>query len=280
MIYKALAESLRSIADQAEVYFRTERGIRGFKAEAPIHHDVACPTLQAQTRDFHILCVEASETPYPNTLDRLVLDCVRLGLPVKLYMAVPKPANAAPEGYVAQIARAKDVGVGLVEVDGRRVKLLHDALSLSLAGLRQTDRRRFPQKYREGLLQAESTFRNGNPSKGCSEIYDELEGLCRRLATKAQTKGLCSLPTGMNVKKDPWASVLEALIKSLDYSKTPISKQLLTRILGITGHRNESNHRPASRATLVQRDSQLRTRFETAADLLLELAIAAKSLRV
>src|SRR5438105_2617265 len=208
MIYKALANSLRSVADQVELYLRKKRGIRGFKAEKAIHDDIACPTLHAHTRDFHILWVEVSESPYPNTLDRLVLDCIRLGLPVRLYMAVPKPSNPPPSGYAAELARARDFGVGLIEVEGSKVKIVQEPLSLSLNGLRPIPLERFPQKYREALAQAETTFRNGNPAKGCSEIYDEIEALCRRVAEKTAAKGMwTNPPANINFGRDPWASV-------------------------------------------------------------------------
>ena len=283
MTYKALAESLRSVADQAEIFFRKSRGVSGFKVESAIHPEIGCPTLHAQTRDHHLLCVEVSESPYPATLDRFVLDCVRLGLPVKLFIAVPKPTDPRPSGYDKELSRARDCGVGVVEIEGETIKVVQEPVPLSLSGLRQVDRKDFPQKYREMLAQAESTFRQGNPAKGCSEIYDEIESLSRRIAEKTLVKGMwISAPgPGFNFKKDAWANVVRTMIKRLDYAKAnQISESLLARILGLTSHRNDTNHKPANKKHLMRRDRELRTRFENAVDLLAELVNASRSLRV
>lgn len=67
----------------------------------------------------------------------------------------------------------------------------------------------------------------------------------------------------------------ELLSPDIDYRPT-----IQALMSGTTGLRNESGHKPKNRADLIKRDSQLRTRFESAADLLLELCDAVKQLHV
>jgi len=86
------------------------------------------------------------------------------------------------------VDEARTKGVGVIEVSVSRCVVIHEALLLSLMGARSEDRRQFPSRYRSVLSTAEATFRNGDPAKGCALVYDEIEGLCRRLAKKIQNK--------------------------------------------------------------------------------------------
>ena len=256
-----------------------------FVEEEEIHPQVPRPSLHAAANDYHFWCVEFSETtPYPPTLDRLVLDCVRQGLPVRLFVALP--SGSTDPNYNRDLNRAMDVGVGVIEVTDRNVRIVNEPLSLSLAGVRRIEKRRFPAKYRLALTRAENTFRQGNPVKGCSEIYDETEALTRRIAKKTENKGYWKSTKAASVipvliATTPWARVVRTLMQELDPRQPPnIPEALLARVLGITAHRNEAGHNPDSRQALIRRDREQRTRFETATDLLLDLVNATKALRV
>jgi len=85
----------------------------------------------------------------------------------------------------------------------------------------------------------------------------------------------------MDLANGAWAKVIGVLIDHMDYKKVPnLPKSLLARILGITGHRNESGHKPKTKAALIKRNTELRTRFENAVDLLSDLIRASRSLHV
>jgi hypothetical protein len=274
------------MADAVVDFFKKQRGITHFKVEEPIHKDLAVPTLHAKTQDHHIICVEFSEaTAYPLSVERFVPDCNRLSLPVRVFVAIPSGSNNP--NHTRDLNRSREWGVGVLVVDGADVTALQEPLSLSLASVRRIDMRKFPGKYRFALSQAETTFRQGNPAKGCSEVYDEIEALTRRIAKRTSSKGMWkasktgkAMPT-INLDKDPWANVIEVLMTQLDSGTPPdIPKTLWAQILGITPLRNETGHKPKSKDTLIRRDTTLKTRFENAADILLDLINASKSLRV
>lgn len=281
MPYRALPEHLHSTADAAIAYFRDEWGVTKFEVEIAIDNKIEfCTTLRATTSDSHLLCIEVADSPYPRTLDAFVLDCSTRCLPVKLFVVVPKLSMIGVP--LADIKRPQKLGVGLLEVDGNRVELVHNAGSLSLIGHRPIDRAKFPPRLRNALQNAEVTFRSGDPSKGCALLYDEIEAFSRKIASKTQKLGYWkTVPPKLKLDKDPWAGVLNTMIQQLDFSKCPPSLNvLLYRVSGITAHRNESGHKPKTASALSKRDSELRTRFEAAADLLADIISAAKPLHV
>lgn len=284
MNYKVLSPTLHETADAAAKYFKDQYGLAAFKVEEPIRPDITyVTTLHAVSNDHHYFCIDVSESAYTNSLDQLVLECKNKILPVKLYVAIPKNINDGQ--FRANLLRAKQNGVGVIEVGVGQNDVIHDALSLSVSGVRQIDTAAFPAKYRQNLMQAQNTFLSGNPVKGCAELYDEIEDLTRRIALKASKKDLfrpSAVGKKINFRKDPWANVTQFLLKHFDAKKAlcpKISDALLSGILAITPHRNESGHKPKSQTALIKRDRELRTRFEHAADLLLELVNASKKMR-
>jgi hypothetical protein len=70
------------------------------------------------------------------------------------------------------------------------------------------------------------------------------------------------LPTELGLSKQS-----ETVCASLD-------KQMVQRIVGITTYRNQTGHKPRNIQDTMDRDSKLKTRFEAAVDLLLELVQA------
>lgn len=281
-MFRILPSHLHVYAETVKKYFRTQQGIRGFKEEEPIGQDgFYRHTLTAEDKNGHYICVEVSESAYIDTLDAVILNYRNNILPVKLYVAIPKAASNS--NLQKQLGQARVNGVGVLEVDENNGDLIHDALSQSLAGLRPVDLRAFPPKYRASLSDAMNTFRNGNPAKGCAMVYDEIEDLSRRIAKKTQGKDLWKTIPKLKLDKGPWAKIMEALMEQLNYKacRCPkLKKVLLARVLGITPLRNEAGHKISRRADLIKRDKKLRTRFEEASDLLLDLIEASKPLHV
>jgi hypothetical protein len=74
-------------------------------------------------------------------------------------------------------------------------------------------------------------------------------------------------------------SINAALDRSNPIAKK-VSTSLVARVIGITGHRNESGHRPRNLKERIKRDQALRTRFEGSVDLLREFLEATKGFRL
>ncbi len=285
MNYRHLPEQLRPNADAAISFFRREWGISRFYVEQPIDTAIEYrPTAYAVTSDRHFLCLEVSERPYPVGLDGFVLDCARSCVPARLFVVLS--AGLKGSDYDRDLSRARNNGVGLVEVSDANVAIINHPLSLSLIGVRRIERHKFPKKYRLALSQAETTFIGGNPAKGCSNLYDEIEALTRRIVKRVDMNGLWrSIRLGEKRSrlsdKTPWDKVVTTLMDHIDYAKCrPIRRNLLGRVLGVVPHRAETAHKPRTIRALVERDLQLRTRFEEATSLLFDLIQASKPLHV
>jgi len=285
MNYRYLPTSLHQIANAVADFFKTNWGVTKFKAEEPISDEIdRRPTLQANGPGFLHLCVEVSESPYPVGLESFVTDCITQSRPIRLFVAVP--AGQDTSDYRKQVNHAKGRGVGVLEVSGHKVVKLHDALPFTLVGVRGIDLAKFPHKYRYQLSVAENTFRSDNPSKGCGMLYDEIEALSRNIAKKTRSMLLWrALKPGekaprIDLDKGNWAIVLTTLMDHLDFKRAkPLNTALLARVLGITPHRNDASHLGTLDAR-VKRDRELRTRFESATDLLYDLVTAARRFRV
>jgi hypothetical protein len=287
MTYRHLPPELHSTADSAKQFCREHWGITAnrIKEELPIIPDVSYrPTLHAVMKDFHWLCIDISENPYPPGLDSFILDCKNRILPVRLFVAVPAPMS---KGLDYEIRRAKSNGVGRMEVVNGTTSIVQDALSLSLTGLRVPDPREFPLRYRHDISDAHMTFISGNPSKGCATLYEQIEHLSRRIALKAQAKHCWKSSgaaiSGINIERVALAKLLRMMMDSFDSAKCncpELDTALFGRLLGATPHRNESAHKPSSLRVLKKRDRELRTRFEGGIDLLRDLIAAARPLKL
>jgi hypothetical protein len=283
MSYRYLPENLHPTAERVKQYFRSERGLANFKIEEEVDKTLDYrPTFHTQTKDHHIFCIDVQESPYSTHLDSIVLDCVKRSLPVLLYVAFPE--NPSQQDYKKKVDRARANGVGVVEVRANETEVIHEALALSLLGVREINPSRFPSKFRADLAHAQTTFRAGSPVEGCLVVYKELEALSRKIAEKTRAKG-CWRPLGANEKKPQvrnttaWQRVIETLMDHLDRQKCPaLSIPLLARVLSVAPHRNETGHKVTSLKKLVKRDTELKTRFESATDLLFELIQASKSI--
>lgn len=289
MNYKFLSESLHSVAETAAAYFRDQQGVRHIEAEVEVEADILYkPTLQGKTQDHYSLCVDVTDAGFSTTLESFVLTCGNRGLPVKCVVAVPE--GVADDVFRAIQRKTLEYGVGLLEV-GKTCKPVHGAMPFTLFGYRRPDPKRFPAKYRQALVEADNLLRGGDPAKACSKVYDELESLSRRIAEKINTKQLWRpLHQGekrprISIKKGAWKTVMDRLVLHLDYTKVQQSSPLLTsaligKVAGIVPHRNDTGHKPGTKAALLARDRELRTRFEHAVDTLEELVRATKFLGV
>jgi len=287
MNYRVLPENLVSTADIVYNYLTKVIGLSKVQVESSIDVEIDYrPTFYAITRDYHIYCVDVSENIYNPTRWNFISDCEHNIRSVKFYIALP---SLEFTGFSSELKKAKDAGIGIFEVSTQKNHChpISSALPLSLCGLRKFDKAIFPKRYKETLVNAEETYRNGEPNQACSMIYGEIELLTRKTAYRAHKKGDFNQPIANPetlLGKMSWASVLKQLSTSLKRSGSSkyatLTDDMIARTQGITGHRNQSNHKPNSLKTRMQRDSQLRTRMETAVDLLLELANATKSLRI
>jgi hypothetical protein len=286
--YNILPEPLHPIADSTIAYFVKRRGVSPttIKIEQPVETNIPLPfrpTFCAKTTDHYFLCVEVAESPYNNSLDAFVLNCMNQGLPVKLFIAIPN--GTRDPDYGPKLNLAKSRGVGVIEIGERSVSVVQEALSLSLAGVRPVPAEEFPPKLREGLSRAETLFRSGGPDKACSVIFDEIESICRNMGEKANDNGYWRSSTSVNFRfaTGSWAKLMQLLSMEFDAKKAKcprLTPAFLARIHGITPHRNESGHKPRSEAELTRRDRELRTRFESAVDLLRDFVVAARPLRL
>jgi hypothetical protein len=281
MKYQALAESLRPVADAVASFLRQEEGATRFKVEKPLEGGGKYgPTLQALCPDGSLIAIEVNEGGFTTPLDAFVLECQRNGVPVRLFVAAPL---GAPAQALLDLHRfAKSRGIGVLEVDGTTVTRHIPALRLSLTGLRAVNRKRFPRRIGQHLVGAEETFRNGDPAKGCTRVYDVVERCSRRLCVDVKSKNLwkrsLAIPGHQDewYERSPWAGVLKLVADSGDWRAIrsvgiDISDALWSQIRGLTGHRNETGHEPTSLRALQSRDTKLRTRFEHAVDTLDEL---------
>ena len=281
--YSFLAETLHETADSTIQWFIDQWGVKKsrIQIEQQIDSEIALrPTFSVPLADGHLLCIEVLGKIYSNSLDDAVLGCRDRGLPVKLVIAVPKDIND-PE-YPMNLKKAKERGAGVFEIDAQSGGFIHMPLSLSLTGVRPLNPKDFPPKLRLPLQQGLQMFRDGEPGKACSRVYDELESMCRAFARKSAQKNLWK-PDKLKIDKAAWASLMTAIDDSLDRSDPlakPLTKSLVARIVGVTGYRNDVGHLPKTVKDLVARDRALRTRFEAAVDLLQEFVQATKGLRI
>jgi hypothetical protein len=282
--YTILPEPLHPVADLTIEYFIKHRGVRSstIQIEQPLAPDVRFrPTFTARTSDHYTLCVEVAEEVYTNSRDEFVLTCLSKALPVKLFISIP--TNTKDPGYSQKLQTARSRGVGVIEIDEHSTNVIQEALPLYLSGVRQIDVKTFPAKLREALVKAETTFRNSSPEKGCATIYEEIESICRIAGQKTHDAGHWKQQTNFNFQKDPWAKLMQLMEDHLDINlaKCPdLSRALIARIHGLTTYRNDSGHKPANAKALINRNRQLRTRFEGAVDVLSDLVAAVKPLRV
>lgn len=282
--YLDLEESLWPIADAAIDFFRINKGITNLKKGESIDGSSYKPTLTCVGPDKYYWCVEVSSTAYKAPLDAFVLECQQKQLPVKLYVAFP---NYSEDRYKYEyLTHAQQCGVGVVEINvdaQNRGIIRHEAVPLSLVGIRPITTHSYPKKYIISLSEAEETFKRSSPSQGCLLVYQEIENLSRRIIDKTRKRGYWKKHVKMRVFRDSWDNILKSLIENLDYEACPcpsLTSQLLSRVRGLTPVRNLSGHKPRTVREQMERDRRLRTCFDGACDILEDLINASKPLRI
>lgn len=287
-VYRVLPTHLQGTADAAIKYMTSELGLSAasVKIEEEVHAAVDFrPTLLGITTEKQIICVEVVDSLYPPELNTFVLSCRNHSIPVKLYCAFPSGTIEQVDTKTLQFASENGIGILEINPSNGHGKLLNQPpVALSLGGLRKFDLKAFQQKTRPSLKAAMDTFRSGNPAKGCSQVYDEIEQMTRRIGKKCENiPGALSKNGAIDWDKAPWHTALEFLRSNLCTSKAgcPLLKgQLINRLIGMTEFRNDTGHKPSSVEKMIKRDIELKTRFESAMDELAKLTEAARPLRV
>lgn len=290
MSFQLLASYLHPTAAAAQKYFTAEYGAKRFRHEDEVDKGLPLkPTLCACLSDGCILCVEVSERAYSLSLDTFVTECNTRSFPAKLYIVVPNTKGDPDFG--PNLRKAKDRGVGVVEISDNGAFVCADAVSLSLFGVRRNLMKDFPKNKREFVKQAEQTFLNGNPVKGSQAIYEELEALTRAFGKYSKAQGWWrsayqgEAGPSTNMDTGPWAILLKELGTFLDVGvcrkKCPlIGDSLIARARAATDQRNLTSHKPKNLKQVIERDKKLRTCFENASDLLKDWYQATKPLRL
>ena len=179
MNYSYLSQELHEPADLVYNFLKNIRAIRAIEVEMKIDDRVNFgPTFSGNSGLGYKVCVEVSNSIYPNTLEAFVADCITLGLPIKLYVAIPVQEGEKLDFNL--IKRASRFGVGIVTIKNNKVEVLHEALELSLL-VQCVDLKEYPKKNREEINNALNTYQNGNPVKGVATICDIIEGKIRKI---------------------------------------------------------------------------------------------------
>src|SRR6266571_8543338 len=130
MTYEFLQSGLWPVAEAVRTFLRESRGVSKLRVEDSIHPSVSLrPTMSGKIAGG-IVCVEVSETFFPDQLNALVSDCLAHGLPVQLFVACP----ASITGKIDEVAirRASRLGVGCMVVTNTVVEVIREPLDLSL----------------------------------------------------------------------------------------------------------------------------------------------------
>lgn len=283
MSYRILGQSLWPVADAVRKYFKEDLGLTSIRIEEEIASDVPRPTIQAKSRDQIFICAEFLETScFSVNIERLISKCKSKQLPVKLFVVFPDGAKSTEFSKDFRSAKEHSIGVISVSASGE-VTVLAEPISLTLSDVRKIDPKAYPAKYKSDLMNAQQTYLQGNPVKGCAGIYDMIEAVTRRVAKKLHEHGWVSAWTtrAPNFEKASWHQLADDIYRCLDFNKTPRqNKALWAKIVSLTPLRNESGHEPKTMKARVSRDKELRTRFEDAADVFRNLIEATKDLKV
>ncbi len=286
MSFQLLAPHLHLTADEAKAYFTQEHGAKNWQEETAVPKLTSLrPTLTAELSDGTILCVEVSERALSPTLDAFVIESCTKHYPVKLYVVLPD--TRADVDFAKNLKEAKRRGIGVIEIQGDEHTVLAEAVSLSLFAVRSINLKLLPEARRDAARQAEATFRNGNPVKGCQAVCEEIESVTRAFAIESKRLGWWkSLPPPakepkLSLKTGAWARVLEQLRERLDYKLAATNSQVTKGLVGkaqvLTEPRNSTSHKPGDLAAIIERDRKLRTLFEQSGDTLTEWLAATKA---
>ncbi|BBO30728.1 hypothetical protein [Lacipirellula parvula] len=291
MTYVLLGQDLHETADGAKKYFSQNYGATQFKCEQSVRENLPLkPTWQAKLKHGYTLCVNVQPSPFSHTLHEFVNSCAANGLAIKLWVAVSH--GGAKDSFSAELRKAHENGIGVLQFGPDGTAHEHNrAVPLSLFALRKTVLKDVPTVCRELVKDAEATFLDGAPDKGCQAICQELERVTRAFAETTYNLGMWTAPKSSKTysskffQTDPWAAMLEAMESRIDVTAvrgkcTGFSKQLIVQSRGYTDWRNKVSHAPKTLQQVQARDARLRTMYEATRDLLLEWYPVAKPFKV
>lgn len=269
MSFVSLSEALRPMAKAVEKYFRESRGLQAIKEEKPVVGTKLVPFVQGKTVEGEFVCIDFSEDKaFPPTVSSLVKSLSDAQIPARVYIALPAEASNGRYGQEFQEAKREGVGILLVDADGN-VSVAREALNVLCKGVRKIKVENFPVEMREHLTRAQNTYLDGNPSKGCGELYDLLENVCRRIAKAAHSRGDWSGTAPFDFETAAWNTLIKHAAAHMNFNNlNDLTVTEWEALLSMPRPRNDSGHLSMSISKRRERDEQLRTRFESASDAL------------
>lgn len=265
MTYTFLSPSLHSTADKVKLFLTNMNGIRRVNIEIPVAEQITIsPTLWGVSPRGFLICVEVSEGPYPLTMDTLILDCITSALPIKVYVA--KPASKSAEKDEQLMRRLSEKGGGLIIVSDTDVQILLPAIELSLL-IPEISFHTISKTLRPAVREAYNTYKNGDPVNGVKAICEEVEAYIRKIAKKFKRRGIIPPNCNLNFDRCPLANVID----QLNINNCIRNKALLGRCSAVTEVRNNSDHPPINLTRRKARHLKLKTNFNWALSLLMEL---------
>lgn len=264
MTYTYLSAELHETAEAVRSHLIDNMGLKKVDIEKSTVPSIDfCPTLSGESPRGYMVFVEVSNSPYPKTLDGLVLDCVTNQIPVKLYVANPVSQSGKIDEKEVRRLSKKNIGYLIVGTSG--VEEIRGALELSLF-LPEISPKSIPKSLRPAIHEACNTYQNGNPVKGVATLCDEIEDLIRKNAKKAKKTRRIPASCTINFDRGRLANIIDTLNKH-----RVMRKPLIGKCYTLTEIRNDSSHPPKNFRKRTERHKKLRTNFMWAIDLLKQL---------
>jgi hypothetical protein len=287
--YPVLAPELFETGDLAKVFF-AKRGATAFVCDTKFMEEEDLPlrpTWQATTRQYFRLCIDVRSSLVTNQFNDFVTACVINGHPVHLWVVLPKDVGISSLGKQLKEARDRGIGVAHVIEDGT-IHVHHEAVSLSLFGLRKTERKGLTKAQWEVMSRADNLFLGGNPEGACQDIGQQLEEVTRKFAQESfnlncwDPSAHAPSPGLFTGNWDPLLEKLERDINPKEVQKkcSEFKKNYVTRARAITPDRNLMSHRPKNLRDRIRRDAALRTTYENMRDVLVAWCAVARAFKL
>ncbi|HTB58322.1 MAG TPA: hypothetical protein VLC06_10630 [Polyangia bacterium] len=284
-----LAPELFETRDLARTFF-AKRGATGFVCEAKFKEDESLPlkpTWQASTRKYYRLCIDIRSSLVTSQFNDFVTACVINGYPVHLWVVLPKDVGISSLGKQLKEAKERGIGVAHVIEDGT-IHVHHEAVSLSLFGLRKTEPSGLSRPQWETISRAENVFFGGNPEGACQDIGQQVEDVTRKFAEESfnlncwDPKAKAPSPALFTGNWDPMLEKLERDIipKEVQKKFPDFKKNYVTRARAITSDRNLMSHAPKNLKERIARDGALRTKYENMRDVLVAWCAVARAFKL
>jgi hypothetical protein len=287
MTYALLGQDLFETADRARDYFAQQCGAKKFICEPRLASEFPFnPTWQAILPHKYVLYVDVALAPFDSTYYEFMHRCANKNMLAYLWVAIPP--GAAKPNFSSELQRAKELGVGVVQMADNAPREFHKALLTSAFGVNRTDTKAVSPKYRAALKTVEDVYLDGNPQDGCRRIAEHIESVTRRFAEHSYNAGWWKPGSSAKVpdfRRGHWAPLLEELDGRIDTKrvrqKVPsFSKTLIAHARGMTEWRNSLSHAQLTQEDLHARDARLRANFESSRNLLVDWYPIATALKL